>query len=348
MIRLGIVRPFRQARFQFWTLIVTGLVILVGVFVTLKVRKTGVPHLSPAITVEGSVLKEDVDPSKRTPLPGVTVRAERGETEVTAQSDPTGYFSVRLEAAIESGATLTLSFEKAGYRRVEMVPTQPGDQLYIVQMQLLEKKPELTLARGEPPAKTVTIKDVRVRYSFKDQSTISVGTVAKEFVATNKGNVPCRDQKPCSPDGRWKATLTVLPLDAERGNEFRNVRVSCVAGPCHFVKVETNATEKPTARVTVSVLNWSDPTAFLLESDVIRTMATDNVRQAYPFILGDTMSFALPPNSQGLSIEANLDGKLIIFPVGPALKLSWADCSEDTSPDGSRTFRCQLKPGYGF
>jgi hypothetical protein len=323
------------------------LVVSVGIGIAVRVARKGVPRLTPAIRLEGSVLKQDADPSKRTPIPVVTVTATRGETEVVRQTDPTGYFDVSFAGGIESGADLNLTFVKAGYKTVQLTPSNPGDQLYIVQMEPVAEPAPLRTQRVQAPAKLSTIKDVRVRYSFKDQSTIPVGAIAKEFLAPNKGNIPCRNQQPCSPDGKWKATLTILPIDTEPGNEFRNVRVSCIAGPCHFLKVDPGVTEHAT-RLKISVLNWSDTSAFLVEGDVIRTMVTNIVRQSYPFVLGNTMNFALPASSESVSIEANLDGKLIIFPLGPTLSLSWADCNVDTSAGGDKTYRCQLKPGYQF
>lgn len=318
-----------------------------GVWVAVRVAGKRVPRLSPPITLEGSVLKQDADPSKRTPIPEVTVTAMRGNTEVIQKTDPTGYFTVSLSGGIESGADLSLTFVKEGYKTIQMTPNQPGDQLYIVQMEPVSAPAALKMQRVQAPAKISSIKDVRVRYSFKDHSTIPVGAIAKEFLAPNKGNIPCRDQAPCSPDGKWKATTTILPIDTDPGNEFRNVRISCIAGPCHFLKVDPGITEHVT-RLKISVLNWSDTAAFLVEGDVIRTMVTNIVRQSYPFIIGNTMSFALPPTSESLSIEANVDGKLIIFPVGPTLDLSWANCNVDTSTAGDKTYRCQLKPGYEF
>src|SRR5437764_1365064 len=327
--------------------IVSVLVVSVAVLIAVRLARRGVPRIHPAITLDGSVLKQDADPSKRTPIPGVTVTATRGETEVVRQTDPTGYFDVSFAGGIESGADLNLTFVKTGYKTEQLTASNPGDQLYIVQMEPFAEPAPLRTQRVQAPAKLSTIKDVRVRYSFKDQSTIPVGAIAKEFLAPNKGNIPCRNQQPCSPDGKWKATLTILPIDTEPGNEFRNVRVSCIAGPCHFLKVDPGVTEHAT-RLKISVLNWSDTAAFLVEGDVIRTMVTNMVRQSYPFIIGNTMSFALPPTSESLSIEANVDGKLIIFPLGPTLDLSWADCNVDTSTAGDKTYRCQLKPGYEF
>jgi hypothetical protein len=196
------------------------------------------------------------------------------------------------------------------------------------------------------PAKIVEIKNIQVRYSFKDESTVGVGSLAKQFSAPNTGNVPCRGHIPCSPDGRWKATMTDLSLDAEPGNEFGNVRVSCIAGPCAFTKIDPDHFQQAQSRITVSVLNWSDTADFLIEADISRTMVTDSVRISYPFILGDTMNFALPPSSEGPSVEADMGGQYIVFPLGPALILSWGTCSVEVSPNGDKQYRCQSKPGY--
>ena len=51
---------------------------------------------------------------------------------------------------------------------------------------------------------------------------------------------------------------------------------------------------------------------------------------------------------RGPSIEAELDGSYIVFPLGPALKLSWASCTEKQNPDASKLYSCELKPGYRF
>ncbi len=101
------------------TILIAVIVLIasVGVGIAIRVARKGVPRINPPITLEGSVLKQDADPSKRTPLPGVTVTATRGETELVRQTDPTGYFNVGFSGGIESGADLTLTFVKAGTRR---------------------------------------------------------------------------------------------------------------------------------------------------------------------------------------------------------------------------------------
>jgi hypothetical protein len=72
------------------------------------------------------------------------------------------------------------------------------------------------------------------------------------------------------------------------------------------------------------------------------------VRQAYPVIFGSEMSFTLPGTAGGPSIEAELNGSYIVFPLGPDLILSWATCSLKQNPDGSKLYSCELKPGYRF
>src|SRR3954449_10421054 len=91
-------------------IVVAVLAVTVAVAIAVRVARKGVPRLNPAITLEGSVLKQDADPSKRTPIPDVTVTAARGETEVNMKTDPTGYFHISFNGGIETGAELTLTF----------------------------------------------------------------------------------------------------------------------------------------------------------------------------------------------------------------------------------------------
>jgi hypothetical protein len=72
------------------------------------------------------------------------------------------------------------------------------------------------------------------------------------------------------------------------------------------------------------------------------------VRELYPVIFGEAMNFALPSTAQGPSIQADLDGQPFVFPLGPHLMLSWATCSLTIGSDGSKAYRCELKPGYQF
>ena len=161
----------------------------------------------------------------------------------------------------------------------------------------------------------IGISNVRVRYSVKATTEADVGSAVKTFEVVNTGNVLCKGNHPCSPDGKWKATLATASLDAGEGNQFRNARVSCIAGPCPFSKVEFEDLSRGGRRVNVSVRDWSDTTTFLMEAEVVHPMVSDLVRESYPVIFGRALNFSLPPLAEGPSIEAEVNGESIVFPA---------------------------------
>jgi len=100
--------------------------------------------------------------------------------------------------------------------------------------------------------------------------------------------------------------------------------------------------------LTLTVRDWSDTATFLLEAEVFRPMMTQVEHWSYPAIFGDGFSFTLPPSAESVSMEADVDGQTVIFPLGPSLQLSWAGCDAAINPDEGRIYRCTLKPGYHF
>ena len=60
------------------------------------------------------------------------------------------------------------------------------------------------------------------------------------------------------------------------------------------------------------------------------------------------MNFTLPNTAEGPSIEAELNGTRIVFPLGPAPMLSWADCNVRVERNQAKDYRCELKPGFKF
>jgi len=69
---------------------------------------------------------------------------------------------------------------------------------------------------------------------------------------------------------------------------------------------------------------------------------------SYPVIFGDGLSFTLPSSAGSVSIEADINGNTIIFPLGPSLFLSWASCDTASDPQRGQIFQCKPKPGYRF
>jgi hypothetical protein len=295
-----------------------------------------------SVTLTGVVLRQDSDPRKQLPIPNVRVKAIEGERSAEGESDVAGLFRLKLANGGWRDQPVTLTFRHPDYQPAEIMPPMKGE-LYIARM---TPNPATTVV--SIGGHDVVVKDVRVRYAEKTSSTVNVGSVAKTFAVPNIGNVPCGNKPPCSADGKWKASLGGITMDAGEGQQFRNARVSCIAGPCPFTKIETGAIAGPGRTTTVTVRNWSDTVTFLVEAEVTRNSPVDAVRQAYPAIYGRAMSFTLPATAEGPSIEADLGGSEIVFPLGPALRLSWAQCTLEIGGDQTKLYRCELKPGYQF
>ena len=77
-------------------------------------------------------------------------------------------------------------------------------------------------------------------------------------------------------------------------------------------------------------------------------MESELIRHTYPVTFGRSMNFTLPAVASGPTIEAEVNGSEIVFPLGPELRLSWATCRVQTAVDGAKQFRCELKPSYQF
>jgi hypothetical protein len=292
--------------------------------------------------IEGAILIQDADPRRQLPISGVEVTATVGETMVQSKSDTSGFFRLAVPGELWRSETAELLFRHPGYQPVQITRPLTG-QIYMIRMAAVAAN-----AVSEPSGPQVTLKDVRVRYSTKTTTPIDVGSIAKTFEVSNIGDLPCNGAAVCSPDRKWKATIGGLTLDAGEGHEYRNARVSCIAGPCPFARIEADQFSGGGRIIKGSVRNWSDTVTFLVESEVIQTIPSDAIRNAYPIIFGREMSFTLSPLAEGPSIEADLNGEEIIFPLGPALTLPWAICSLQVAADRTKLYRCELKPGYRF
>jgi len=293
------------------------------------------------LSLSGVVLVDDSDPRKQTPIPDAAVTATAGPETASAMSDVSGLFHVRLPAKVRR-QELLLRVVHSGYKPLEMTERAEGE---IVVARMRSSAPPATISTRK--AETV-IGNVRVRYSGKATATTNIGVVVDTFDVNNKGNTPCGEVPPCSPDSRWKAAMQSYSVDAGEGNELRNVRLSCIAGPCPFTRIASEIPSTDKRKLNVQVMDWSDTATFLLEAEVSQTRISDVIRQSYPAIFGSTMSFTLPPGAEGPSIEAELNGSDIVFPLGPDLIVSWANCSVKASENQGNLFRCELKAGYRF
>jgi hypothetical protein len=294
------------------------------------------------VTLKGAVLRLDRDPNRQLPLADVEITAINALGSGSSKSDSAGFFALTLPKGLRRRQAVLLKFRHQDYQPLD-VDDFIGDKIYVVRMVRLGHDTNATEANSGS-----AISNTRIRYSVKATTEANIGSAVKAFEIVNTGNIPCNGKPPCAPGGRWKATLGSLSLDAGEGNEFRNARVSCIAGPCPFTRIELESFSQEHRRFNVSVLNWSDTVTFLLEAEVVHPMTSDMVRETYPVIFGHALNFSLPASAEGPSIEAEVAGDAIVFPLGPDLFLRWADCHMVVDRDQSKNYRCELKPGYQF
>jgi len=299
-------------------------------------------HIDVSLILTGSVIKQNADTRKESPIADVEIIALDGSVVRQAESDFSGFFKIVLPAGIDPDQSITLRFRHPDYEPVDL-NTTAGEKLYVIRMIPIHGEDEAELNKAE-----VGVSNVQIRYSTEATSTENIGTGVKTFQIVNAGNVPCNERFPCSPDGKWKATIDSATLDAGDGNVFQDARVSCIAGPCPFTRVELNGFSKPARNIKVSVRNWSNTTTFLLQAEVFHTQLRDTVHKAYPVIFGRSLNFTLPADARGPTIEAELNRTQITFILAPNPKLSWTDCEVRVESNKAKDYRCELKPGYQF
>lgn len=320
----------------------------------------GVFRTKPLV-LKGAVITGDADPRRQLPVAEahVTIRlsssvppsdlsrlfsSENAGSAPLAEtkSDNSGYFALTLPRDIRRGRSVTFEISHSAYQPLR-VNEYVGDQLYVMRMDPLRRE-----STPQPRGPEVTIASVRVRYSVKNVTSANVGSAARTFDVVNKANVPCNGHDPCSPDGKWKAATGSIALEAGPGNEFHNARASCIAGPCPFTRIDDRQLSAGGPTISVTARNWSDTAVFLVEAEVVHPMISDVIRESHPFVLGRALNFTVPATAEGITLQAELNGETIVFPLGPALILDWADCTAQVDAQKNKAYRCELKPGYRF
>jgi hypothetical protein len=294
------------------------------------------------VSLTGAVMLQDEDTFNQSPIADVTISANDRVPVVSSVSRSSGLFTLTLAPDIVPGQSVALTFQHPDYQPLHLTVTA-GDALILARMLPIHR------AITPPPrGPEITVGNIRVRYSVEARSAVNIGTGVKTFQVVNSGNVPCADHPPCSPDRKWRAAVESVSLDAGVENEFRDARVSCIAGPCAFTQVDSDRFSRGGRTISASIRNWSDTTTFVLQAEVFHPEMRDTVQQSYPIIIGRAVNFTLPADAEGLSLEAEINGNEIVFPVGPSPSLSWADCDVRAEKDQTKVFRCELKPGYRF
>jgi hypothetical protein len=339
-----------------WTIIAIAAAAVIGLLF-LRAHRSRLISERLSVPIEGAVIQRDADPQKELPIAGVVVTASDGVRSAATRSDAAGYFKLVLHKRVLSDLPIKVTFRNPRYEPLDMtVQTgrlQTPNQLYIAAM--VPIVPKVVVPAGpKSPARPVRppsqVSNIRVRYTINTRTQTNVGSAVKTFQVVNQGNVPCDHRSPCSPDGKWKATSQTVSLDAGADNTFGNITASCIAGPCPFTRIDSSGFIHGGRNISVTALNWSDTATFLMEAEVYHTAISSEVRELYPVIFGQSLNFTLPPTQEGVSLEAEIEGAPMVFPLGPNLSLSWATCNVRTGPEQEKTtvYRCELKPGYRF
>ena len=328
-------------------LIVAG-VVAAAIAVVLVLR---MDHLRPTLTtIQGATIRRDNDTRKELPISQVAITASDGVTSVSSQSDASGYFKFTFPGVLWPGRTLKIAFRHPDYEPLDL-KLQTGIHLAARGLYVAAMSPNPEPPESSSESHISMVANIRVRYTVNSQTEQNIGSAVKPFQVINTGNVPCERQSPCSPDGNWRAATGSVQLDAGAGNEFRNARASCIAGPCPFTRIDSSGFANGGRTITASAQDWSDTATFLLEAEVFRTTGSSNVRELYPVVFGRALNFTLPPVQEGVSLEADIDETPMVFPLGPDLYLSWATCTMRTNTqegESTTVYRCELKPGYRF
>ncbi len=297
-------------------------------------------YITRPLSIKGAVVQQDSDPRNQSPIEDVEIGVADDPAGPRVKSDFSGFFRLALRPGIKREQPVTLEFRHPNYQPANLAAVA-GDKLYVVHMIPLHPEVE---ARSDQADVMVT--NILVRYSTETTAAVNVGTGVKTFEVENVGNVPCEQRVPCSPDGKWKAAIGSATLDAGQGNVFRDARVSCIAGPCPFTRIDSDQFSAGGRIISVSVRDWSDTTTFLFQAEVFQQQVNDTVQESYPVVFGRALNFSLPPAAEGPTIEAELGGTAMVFPLGPAPILSWATCNVKVGRDQSKSYRCELKTGY--
>jgi hypothetical protein len=317
-----------------------SIAILVAGGVAVGLVETVLLHRTRRFLMQGAVIKRDADVNKQSPIADVQVSVQGALIPIVTKTDFSGFFEVKLPLGTLRGESIVLQFQHPDYRPLDVTETV-GSELYVVSMTPIVRK-----RRAAPHGPPVKLSNVRVRYTTQIENEVNVGSEVTTFEVLNKGNEPCNGHKPCSPNGAWKASIGSASLDAGQGNVFENARVTCIAGPCPFTRILEDRFSKISRQISVSVLNWSGTTTFLMQGEVFRRQINNSVRELYPVIFGDSINFSLPPPAKGPSFEAEVNSVETVFPLGPNLTLPWAECNVQAIKKHSKSYRCELKPGY--
>src|ERR1700720_555855 len=260
-------------------------------------------YINKPISLRGAVIQQNDDPKKQSPIMDVQIDGGDQMAGGPVKSDFSGYFKVTLRPGVKKGQPITIHFRNPNFQPVDW-KGMVSDNVYVIRMVPLHHDD----TDEKPDRPQVLVSNIFVRYSIETTAAVNIGTGVTTFQVINFATIPCDHATPCSPDNKWKAAIGGASLDAGQGNVFENARVSCIAGPCPFTKIDSDEFSHGGRNIGVSVLDWSDTAMFLFQAEVFRQEISDIVRETYPVIFGRALNFTLPAAAQGPSLQAEIAG----------------------------------------
>jgi hypothetical protein len=310
----------------------------------------GLRHFQPRWSIiQGAVIRSDSDVRKQLPIADVQIIANYRGSNLSTESDATGYFRITIPGNVLPGQTVNLSFDHSGYKHVD-VPVTIRFRSSLRRLVIAAMPPVGSEIDPDASAARTVVANIRVRYTVNSENEENVGSAVRTFEVANQGNLPCHHQAPCSPDGYWKASTGSIQLDAGAGNQFRDARASCIAGPCPFTRIDSSGYSHGGRIITASALDWAGSAIFLLQAEVFHTSIVSEVRESHPVVFGRGLNFTVPSTAEGVSLVAELGGAEIVFPLSPNLDMSWATCTAriGANQTNASVYQCELKPEYRF
>ena len=137
-----------------WVSVSLGIILMIVLILNRLHRHAGIP-----LTVVGSVIKQNADTRKESPIADVEISTPPGLGVSNARSDFSGYFKIVLPVGIDPGESITLRFRHPDYQPVDLNAIV-SDQLYVVPMIPIHGEVESELSEDE-----TVLANVLVRYT---------------------------------------------------------------------------------------------------------------------------------------------------------------------------------------
>jgi len=214
------------------------------------------PPPPPITEFSGVVMRDDANPERRFPIHGVQVAATNGVALSPVTTDSNGLFKLLLKPEAKSGAEIDLDFTGEQYQERDVTAVIASDVPFVVYLW------PSTYAEASPASRSPW-----TAAQFTPVADNQNNILSKTFVVPNRGSVRCHAQ-PCSPDGKWQATIASASLDAGPGKVFSSGHADCIAGPCPWTEIVINGLGTGKRQISVSVKDWSDTVTYKLWGEV--------------------------------------------------------------------------------